>query len=76
MNRNKYKRQSIFLALLCAAMLAAFFSVGASDFHAAKKEADFYQKMVSLYEYDRAAGIAPEARRGWPDYRNLYGGSR
>lgn len=56
------------LALAVAAILALFGLTGQGDAEAAQKQRAQYCQMVAIWEADKAQGVEPEYRNGWPPY--------
>ena len=67
--RSLLNKQPIKSLAIIAFLVAAFAIVGHFDAEEAERQTDEYCAMVSLYKSDAAAGIAPDQRRGWPEFK-------
>ena len=62
------KRDYTIIALLL--IFAALALTGTADAEDAQKAHDQHCEMVAIWAADKAANVAPEQRRGWPNYDN------
>lgn len=67
--RSVLNSQPVKSIAIVAVLLAAFGIVGHFDAEDAERQEQEYCDMVALYKADAAAGIAPDNRRGWPEFR-------
>ncbi len=67
--RSLLNSQPIKSLAIIAFLVAAFGIVGYFDAEEAERQEQEYCEMVSLYKSDAAAGVAPDQRRGWPEFK-------
>ena len=65
---SKQDKQGVIIVLVAAALLVAWGVVGTADAQDAENAHRVHCEAVAEWQADAALSVAPEQRRGWPNY--------